>query len=131
MNDEPRFESASANATWRVGYTLDLATSYDVMSHPFGMTVGILSKEYCWYPVGMSEMTTIKVPKDLREAVMQSARAEGLTAADFLRRLIEEHARRQRFAAVRLAYAGGARDRDYDEITAAWDQAGDDGLTDA
>ncbi|WP_405063309.1 ribbon-helix-helix protein, CopG family [Kribbella sp. NBC_01505] len=79
----------------------------------------------------MSEMTTIKVPKDLREAVMQSARAEGLTAAEFLRRLIEEHARRQRFAAVRHAYAGSGRDRDYDEITAAWDQAGDDGLADA
>jgi len=131
MNDKPRFESAPAKATWRVGYTLDLATSYDVTDHPVDMTIGILRREYWWYPAVMSEMTTIKVPKDLREAVMQSARAEGLTAADFLRRLIEEHARRQRFAAVRLAYAGSARDRDYDEITAAWDQAGDDGLTDA
>ena len=131
MNDNPRFESAPANATWKVGYAPDFATSYDVTSHPFGMTIDILTRGYWWYPAVMSEMTTIKVPKDLREAVMQSARAEGLTAAEFLRRLIEEHARRQRFAAVRLAYAGGARDRDYDEITAAWDQAGDDGLTDA
>ena len=93
--------------------------------------ISILRGEYWWYPAVMSEMTTIKVPKALRETVMQSARAEGLTAAEFLRRLIEEHARRQRFAAVRLAYVGGTRDRDYDEITAAWDQAGDDGLTDA
>ena len=79
----------------------------------------------------MSEMTTIKVPKELRETVMRSARAEGLTAAEFLQRVTEEHARHQRFAAVRQAYAGGGRDSDYDEITAAWDQAGDDGLVDA
>jgi len=79
----------------------------------------------------MPEMTTIKVPKDLRETVMRSARAEGLTAAEFLQRLTEEHARHQRFAAVRHAYIGGGRDRDYDEITATWDQAGDDGLADA
>ncbi|GAB3759198.1 toxin-antitoxin system protein [Microlunatus parietis] len=79
----------------------------------------------------MPEMTTIKVPKELRETVMRSARAEGLTAAEFLQRVTDEHARAQRFAAVRQAYAGGGRDCDYDEVTEAWDQAADDGLTDA
>lgn len=77
-------------------------------------------------------MTTIKVPKELRETVMKSARAEGLTAAEFLRQVTEEHARRRRFAAVREAYAGIGRDSDYDEITTTWDQAAaDDGLADA
>lgn len=79
----------------------------------------------------MSEMTTIKVPKELRETVMKSARAEGLTAAEFLQQVTEEHARHLRFAAVRQAYAGSGRDRDYDEITAAWDEAAGDGLVDA
>lgn len=79
----------------------------------------------------MSEMTSIKVPKHVRDTVMRSARAEGLTAAEFLQRVTEEHARHQRFAAVRQAYADSARDSDYDEITAAWDEAGEDGLADA
>ncbi len=39
----------------------------------------------------MTDLTTIKVPKTLRDAVMRSARAEGLTAAEFLQ-LHSEHA---------------------------------------
>jgi hypothetical protein len=85
-----------------------------------------------WYSDGMSEMTSLKVPKHLRDTVMRSARAEGLTAAEFLERVTEEHNRHQRFAAVRRAYAeSSGTDRDYDEVTSAWDEAGDDGLTDA
>lgn len=76
-------------------------------------------------------MTTIKVPKELRDAVMSSARAEGLTAAEFLARITREHARSQRFAAVQRAYAEAGADRDYVEITEAWDEAGADGLSDA
>ncbi|HEY3563233.1 MAG TPA: hypothetical protein VGL05_37460 [Kribbella sp.] len=80
----------------------------------------------------MSEMTSLKVPKHVRDTVMRSARAEGLTAAEFLQRVTEEHARHQRFAAVRRAYAEGSdTDSDYQEITAAWDEAGEDGLADA
>lgn len=81
--------------------------------------------------LGMPELTTIKVPKALRESVMRSARAEGLTAAEFLELVTEEHARSQRFAAVRRAYATTGRDRDYDEITESWNQAAADGLADA
>lgn len=84
-------------------------------------------------------MTSLKVPKHVRDTVMRSARAEGLTAAEFLQRVTEEHARHQRFAAVRRAYADrpngpdstDGTDGDYDEITAAWDEAGEDGLADA
>lgn len=75
-------------------------------------------------------MTTIKVPKVLRENVMRSARAEGLTAAEFLQLVTDEHARHQRFAAVQRAYAGGV-DREYVELTEAWDHASADGLADA
>jgi len=86
---------------------------------------------HCDILKGMTEMTTIKVPKALRESVMSSARAEGLTAAEFLELLTREHARNQRFAAVRQAYATAARDPDYAEITEAWDEAAADGLADA
>lgn len=81
----------------------------------------------------MPDTTTIKVSKRLRETVMQAARAEGLTAAQFLAQVTEEHARSRRFAAVRAAYAESAagKDRDYDEITDAWDEAAANGLADA
>jgi hypothetical protein len=131
MSDRTRMHCSPARAPGNVTYLPGLADLYGAAGHTVGMTFSILMEEYWWYPAVMSEMTTIKVPKDLREAVMQSARAEGLTAAEFLRRLIEEHARRQRFAAVRHAYTDSGRDRDYDEIAAAWDQAGEDGLADA
>lgn len=65
---------------------------------------------------------------------MRSARAEGLTAAEFLAKVIEEHARARRFEAVRQAYANAAtagQDRDYQEITDAWDVAVADDLADA
>lgn len=79
----------------------------------------------------MTEMTTIKVPKALRESVMRSARAQGMTGAEFLEFLTQEHARNQRFAAVRRAYSTAAHDPDYHEITDAWNEATADGLADA
>jgi len=86
---------------------------------------------HCGILCGMSEMTTIKVPKALRDSVMSSARAEGLTAAEFLKLLTQEHARNQRFAAVRQAYATARHDPDYEEITEDWNEATADGLADA
>jgi hypothetical protein len=44
--------------------------------------------------------------------------------------VIEQQARRQRFLAVRQAHAASSTDSDYDEITAAWDEASEDGLAD-
>ena len=76
----------------------------------------------------MADLTTIKVPKGLRDTVMRSARAEGLTAAEFLGLVTDEHARRRRFEAVRSAYASTADDQDYADLTADWDRAADDGL---
>ena len=79
----------------------------------------------------MTDLTTIKVPKTLRDAVMRSARAEGLTAAEFLQLVTQEHARCRRFAAVRQAYAAAPADPDYAEITEAWNETAHDGLGDA
>lgn len=80
---------------------------------------------------GMPEMTTIKVPKSLREYVTASAREEGLTSAQFLKRLTDEHARQRRFAAVRRSYVATTGDEDYRQVAAAWDRAVGDGLPDA
>ena len=81
--------------------------------------------------MGMTDMTTIKVPKALRDSVMRSARAEGLTAAEFLQLVTREHARSQRFAEVRQAYVADLTDPDYEGITEAWNEAAYDGLGDA
>jgi hypothetical protein len=45
--------------------------------------------------------------------------------------VIEDHARHQRFLAVRQAYAASSTDSDYEEITTAWDDALEDGLADS
>jgi hypothetical protein len=79
----------------------------------------------------MSDLTTIKVPKELRMVVMEIARAEGLTAAELIRRLIEDHKRQARMAEVRKAYADVRPDEDYADLTVTWDEAAADGLRDA
>lgn len=71
-------------------------------------------------------MTTIKVPKDLRERLSQDAARAGLTAAGFISKLMEEHDRQDRFAAVRRAYA--TADETYAGETADWDSLAGDGL---
>lgn len=82
----------------------------------------------CSILIGMlaEPMTTIKVPKHLRERVSRDAAREGLTAAGLLSRLIDEHERQQRFAAVRRAYE--TEDGNYVEETVAWDSLSGDGL---
>lgn len=79
----------------------------------------------------MTDVTTIKIPKTLRDEVMRSARAEGLTAAEVLQLVTQEHARRQRFAEVRQAYATAPADPDYTGLTEVWESAVHDGLDDA
>lgn len=81
--------------------------------------------------VGMTDMTTIKVPKALRSEIAHSARTEGLTAAAFLEQLLAEHARAQRFVAIRDAYAETSNHSTEKESLAIWDQALADGLDDA
>jgi len=76
---------------------------------------------------GMPEpLTTLKVPKALRERISRQAAAEGSTAAGLLARLLDEHDRRLRFEAVRAAYA--EPDASYRDETADWDVALADGL---
>jgi len=67
-------------------------------------------------------MTTIKVPKPLRQRIASAAASEGVTAAAFLAGLLDRYERDQRFAHVRRAYAGEV-DGDYAELTEAWDRA--------
>lgn len=77
---------------------------------------------------GMSAepMTTIKVPKHLRERVSRGAAQAGLTAASFIAELIDEHERQERFDAVRRAYE--TTDATYAGETADWDSLSADGL---
>lgn len=71
-------------------------------------------------------MTTIKVPKHLRERIARNAARDGLTAAGLIAKLLEEHERQERFLAVRRAYA--TPDATYAEETQQWDSVVADGL---
>lgn len=73
-----------------------------------------------------AELTTIKVPRQLRERIAARARAQHATAADVLTRLLDDADRAARFAAVRAAYAGV--DDDYVVETVEWDATSADGL---
>lgn len=75
--------------------------------------------------------TTIKVTRAARDRINARARAEGVTPAVLLNRLLDEHDRATRFAAVRAGYAALAVDDDYADETAAWDAVNADGLDDA
>ena len=72
-------------------------------------------------------MTTIKVPKRLRDRISRDAAREGLTAAGFLGALIAAHERAARFDAVRGAYAADP-DVEYVAETEQWDMLANDGL---
>ncbi len=72
-------------------------------------------------------MTTIKVPKELRERISRDAARRGVTAAALISDLLDRDEREQRLAAVGEAYAA-APDADYAEETTAWDAASADGL---
>lgn len=56
------------------------------------------------------------------------AAEEGVSAAVFLSRLVDRYERDRRFAQVRRAYAAYDGDRDYAELTQAWDLAADHDL---
>lgn len=71
-------------------------------------------------------MTTIKVPKTLRQRISRDAAREGLTAAALIAELLDAHDREARFAAVREAYE--ATDAAYIVETEAWDSTSSDGL---
>lgn len=71
-------------------------------------------------------MTTIKVPRQLRERIAREAADFGGTAAELVTELLDEHDRRARFDAVRQAYV--SNDSTYADETEDWDTLADDGL---
>lgn len=88
----------------------------------FWHTLGILTR--------MPDVTTIKVPKTLRDRIAAYAADEGLTAHAFLQSLIESHERNKRLAAVAAAYRD-ASEEDLDswrEETEDWAAVDADGL---
>jgi hypothetical protein len=82
-----------------------------------------------WHTFGMSSesMTTIKVPKHLRERLSRNAGQAGLTAAALISELLDERERQARFEAVRRAYEASA-DETYAAETQDWDSLAGDGL---
>lgn len=75
----------------------------------------------------MTDSTTIKVSKRLRQRIADDAALEGVTAAAFLERLIDHYDRQQRLQAVGRAYRAGA-DADYRAESDHWDNAAGDGF---
>ncbi len=71
-------------------------------------------------------MTTIKVPKSLRERLSRDAARAGLTSAGFIAQMLDVYERQARFRAVRRAYQ--AIDPSYAAETGEWDTLADDGL---
>lgn len=76
----------------------------------------------------MAATTTIKVTPRARDRINERARALHITPAVLLERLLDEHDRVQRFAAVRAGYAALATSDDYSAETAEWDSTSTDGL---
>lgn len=71
-------------------------------------------------------MSSMKVEQSVRERVSTLAQAEGRTVSQTLEHLLDEHDRRQRFAAVAAAYA--EVDAGYVAEVDAWDDTLEDGL---
>lgn len=81
--------------------------------------------------VGMtSEITTVKLRKTTRERIACAARAENLTAGEFLERVISAWERQRRLDDARNAMAGASAEdaRSYSAELDEWDQALLDGL---
>src|SRR5581483_4665334 len=97
-----------------------------------GARVFLRYTEYAYLPYAelMADVTTIKVPKALRDRIAASAADAGLTAQAFLQSLLEIHERNKRLAAVADAYrASSEEDLDsWREETADWAAIGTDGL---
>ena len=69
-------------------------------------------------------MTTIKVPVHLRERITSNARADNLTVAAFLTRLMDDESRRRRLAAVGAAMKSNPPGSDYWDESAQIDAIG-------
>jgi len=69
--------------------------------------------------IGMTILTTIKVPTTLRDEITAEARSQQKTTASFLSSLMEEYRRSQRFQALRQALLAHPMDDEY------WDEFSD------
>lgn len=76
----------------------------------------------------MAASTTIKVTPHARDRINNAARELRVTPAVLLEHMLDEHDRRQRFAAMGAAYAALGADDDYRAESAAWDVTSQDGL---
>ena len=76
----------------------------------------------------MTDVTTIKVPRALRERISHDASRRGVTAASLIGELLDRYEREQRLTAVGVAYATPPA-AGYSVETEAWDEAAADGLT--
>lgn len=78
----------------------------------------------------MADVTTIKVPKALRDRIAAEAADEGLTAQSFLQSLIDTHERNKRLAAVAAAYRESSEEdlESWREETEDWAAVDADGL---
>jgi macrodomain Ter protein organizer (MatP/YcbG family) len=76
-----------------------------------------------------ASMSSMKVEHSVRERVSSLAQAEGRTVSQTIAHLLDEHDRKQRFAAVAAAYA--EVDSDYVAEIEEWDDTLEDGLDDA
>lgn len=77
--------------------------------------------------IGMTTVTTIKVPLALRERISRDAGQRGVTASSLLTELLDNYERDQRLAAVGRAYSARP-DVSYAQELAAWDETAADGL---
>jgi hypothetical protein len=71
-------------------------------------------------------VTTIEVPRSLRERITARAGQRRMTDAEVIAELLDEADRRARFEAVRQTYA--RTDASYRDEIEAWDSLADDGL---
>jgi len=77
--------------------------------------------------MGMPDpVTTIKVPRSLRERIATRANEQRKTAAEVITELLDDADRRARFDAVRASYV--QVDASYLEETEAWDTLADGGM---
>lgn len=71
-------------------------------------------------------MTTIKIPSELRDRINRDARAQGMTAAGLIARLLDADERRQRMEAFGRAMRGA--DVTYWDELRSWDGTLSDGI---
>lgn len=73
----------------------------------------------------LSDMTTVKVRRSTRDLISRAAKEQGSTIDEYLTRLLEEQAWRERMA--QAARAMSAPDADYAAEVAEWDDIASDG----